>query len=86
MYIMNKENKKFSIVARVRSANHAWRGLGIFDQNHSQHLGAYFLWITCYILRLCFRDFSTEWLFLVFAIGFVLVSEAMNTAFEIDII
>lgn len=27
----------------------------------------------------------TEWLFLIFAIGIVLITEALNTAFEIDI-
>lgn len=28
---------------------------------------------------------NTEWLFLVFAIGLVIIAEAFNTAFEIDI-
>lgn len=37
------------------------------------------------ILGFCFKVSSLEWIALVFAIGLVFVSEAFNTAIEIDI-
>ncbi len=37
------------------------------------------------VLGFYFKVSSSEWMYLIFAIGFVLVSEAFNTAFEIDI-
>lgn len=82
---MNKENKKFSIIARVRSANHAWRGLGIMIKTTHNFWGHIFFGLLASYLGYVLKISSVEWLFLVIAIGFVLVSEAMNTAFEIDI-
>ncbi len=85
IYIMNKEKKRFSIIARVRSANHAWRGLGIVIKTTHNIWGHIFFGLLATYLGYVLEISTTEWLFLVFAIGFVLVTEAMNTAFEIDI-
>ena len=80
-----KENQRFSLVARLRSANHAWRGLGIvFKTTHNLWLQIAFALLAVYagsVLQIS----TTEWLFLVFAIGLVIVTETLNTAFEIDI-
>ncbi len=81
----NKENKRFSLVARIRSANHAWRGLGILlkaTPNIWMHL-FFALAVVALGFILCISQI--EWLFIVLSIGFVLVSETFNTAIEIDI-
>ncbi|MFM7088346.1 MAG: diacylglycerol kinase family protein [Candidatus Paceibacterota bacterium] len=80
-----KENKRFSLVARLRSANHAWRGLGIvFRTTHNLWLQIIFGVLAIYagfVLQISI----TEWLFLVCAIGLVVITETLNTAFEVDI-
>jgi diacylglycerol kinase len=82
---MRKENTKFSIIARIRSANHAWRGLGILIRTTHNLWGHIFFAILAVYLGFMLCISSTEWLFIVFSIGFVIVTEALNTAFEIDI-
>ena len=75
---------RFSIVARLKSFNHAWRGLGIlFKTSHNLWLGsAFYFFAIC--LGFVLKISSIEWLFLVFAIGLVLIAEGFNTAIEID--
>lgn len=79
-----QDQKKFSIIARLRSTNHAWRGIGIlFKTSHNAQLGLALSLLVVYLgFRLCISPF--EWLFLVFAIGLVFVAEALNSAIEID--
>ncbi|MCX6754625.1 MAG: diacylglycerol kinase family protein [Candidatus Nomurabacteria bacterium] len=79
------ERKRFSIVARLKSATHAWRGLGIFIKTtHNSWVQIFFGLIAIYLgYILCIS--SIEWIMVVFSIGLVLVTEALNTAFEIDI-
>lgn len=75
----------FSLVKRAKSFTHAGRGLYIFlKTTHNA-------WIHCAVftgviaLGFFFGITRIEWMFLIFAGGFVLVSEAFNTAIEIDI-
>ena len=80
-----KEKKRFSIVARIKSANHAWRGLGILFRTTHNFLGHIFFGILAVYLGFILNISITEWLFLVFIIGLVIITETLNTAFEIDI-
>lgn len=77
--------EEFSIVKRAQSFTHAGRGILIFfktTHNAWIHLGACILVV---ILGFYFQITVTEWMMLVFASGLVFVSEAFNTAIEIDI-
>lgn len=79
------EKKRFSIIARVRSVNHAMRGVEVLlrtTHNFWAHLffGALAIYIG-FILHIS----HIEWVAIIFAIGLVLIVEALNTAFEIDI-
>jgi diacylglycerol kinase len=79
-----QDKKKFSIIARLKSANHAWRGIGIlFKTSHNAQLGLAISLLVVY-LGFTFCISNIEWLFLVFAIGLVFVAEALNSAIEID--
>jgi len=79
------EKKRFSVVARLRSTNHAFRGLKILlKTTHNFWVHLFFTAMAVYLgFALCIS--STEWAILVFAIGLVLVTETLNTSFEIDI-
>ena len=81
----SREKKRFSMIARIKSTNHAWRGLGIFARTtHSFWVQVFFALIAIY-LGFKFNISYTEWLFLVLVIGIVFVAETINTAIEIDI-
>lgn len=80
-----REQRKFSIVARIKSTTHAWRGLGILFRTTHNFWVQIFLSIVAMFLGFILRISETEWLFIIFSIGLVFVTEAMNTAFEIDI-
>lgn len=79
------EKKRFSIVARLKSANHAWRGIGILIRTTHNFWGQIFFAILAVYLGFMLQISINEWMFLILAIGFVFVTEAVNTAFEIDI-
>jgi len=73
------------LVARIKSANHAWRGLGILFKTTHNLWGHIFFALLAVYLGFMLNISITEWLFIVFAIGLVVITEALNTAFEIDI-
>jgi diacylglycerol kinase (ATP) len=77
--------EEFSFLKRAQSFTHAGRGLLLFvktTHNAWVHLCIFVIALAC---GLFFGITLQEWVFLVFAGGFVLVSEAFNTAIEIDI-
>lgn len=79
------EKKRFSIVARFKSTTHAWRGLSIFIRTtHNSWLHIFFGILAIY-LGFVLHISSIEWVMIIFSIGLVIITEAMNTAFEIDI-
>ena len=82
---IKKNKKRFSIVARIKSTNHAWRGIGIlFKTTHNFWVQIFFALCATYLgIIFCITD--TEWMFIIFSIGLVFISETLNTAFEIDI-
>lgn len=79
------EKQVFSVVRRAKSFGFAINGIRIFlKTTHNAWLHLLVAIIVVY-LGFYFHITLTEWLFLVFAIGFVLVAEAFNTAIEFDI-
>ena len=79
------EKKRFSLIARARSFKYATRGIRIiFKTQHN-------FWIqivaaaTVVVLGLWLNISTTEWSVLILAMAAVLMTEAINTAFEIDI-
>jgi diacylglycerol kinase len=83
--LKEKEKKEFSIIARIKSANHAWRGLYIFFVvRHDSWVHLFFALLAVY-LGFVLNISSTEWLILVLTLGIVIAAEAFNTAIEIDI-
>jgi len=79
------EKKRFSLIARLKSMPHAMRGLSIFLRTtHNMWIHIFFAIIAIFLgFILCLS--STEWVLILLAIGLVMVSEAFNTAIEIDI-
>lgn len=77
--------EEFSILKRGKSFAYAGRGIWVFlktTHNAWIHVGAL---LTVIVLGFFVHITRTEWILLTFAGGFVLVSEAFNTALEIDI-
>src|ERR1035437_12810 len=77
--------KNFSLAARAKSFTHAGRGIWIFitsTHNAWIHVVATVL---CVVLGFYFHLSRLEWIALVFAFALVFISEAFNTAIEIDI-
>ncbi|MDO8442695.1 MAG: diacylglycerol kinase family protein [bacterium] len=76
--------KEFSLIKRAKSFAHAGRGLLVFiksTHNAWIHVTVFALVI---LLGFYFKITYIEWAMLVFAGGLVFVSEAFNTAIEID--
>ncbi|QQR82812.1 diacylglycerol kinase family protein [Candidatus Campbellbacteria bacterium] len=78
------EKKEFSIIKRAKSFTHAGRGVWFFlKTTHNA-----WIHVALFVLAICLGVYCgisrIEWILLVFAGGFVLVSEAFNTAIEID--
>lgn len=77
--------KEFSIVKRAKSFTHAGRGIKVFlksTHNAWIHISVLILVV---IAGFYFDITNVEWMMIVFAAGFVMASEAFNTAIEIDI-
>lgn len=75
---------EFSLLKRAKSFAHAGRGILVLFKTTPN------VWIhtvavaVVVALGFYFHITTTEWIVLVFVCGFVLVSEAFNTAIEID--
>lgn len=80
-----KETKAWREVEKKGTWANAFRGLYVFwktTRSLRTHLIATILVI---IFGFYFGVSISEWIVLIFAIGFVLITEALNTAIEIDI-
>jgi len=78
------EEKKFSLIARLRSFNHAFRGVAIvFKTQHNAwiQLGVA---VVVVIMGVFFKISYIEWALVVTSMFAVLSAEAFNTALEID--
>lgn len=80
-----KEKKRFSILARISSANNAVRGISILWKTVHNLWGHTFFALLAIYLGFILNISRVEWVLIVIVIGFVIVTEAINTAFEIDI-
>jgi len=78
------EKKRFSVVARVRSSNNAMRGLEVVLKTTHNFWGHLFGAGLVVYLGVLLKISQTEWMILVLVIGFILVTETLNTAMEID--
>jgi diacylglycerol kinase len=79
------QKKDFSISARIKSTTHAWRGILIFLRTcHNAWVHIFFGLLAVY-LGLILHISNIEWVLIIFVIGLVLITEVINTAFEIDI-
>ncbi len=75
--------QKFSVRKRFASFRYAWKGLRhalLHEHNFRIHLLAAVLVV---IAGFYFQITKMEWIALIFAIGFVLVTELLNTAIEL---
>lgn len=79
------ESKRFSLVKRAESFAHAGRGIAIFFKSTHNVWIHMFVLVCTILIGVLLHIERTEWMMLVFAGGFVIVSEAFNTAIEIDI-
>jgi diacylglycerol kinase len=80
-----KEKKRFSIVDRIKSSTHAWRGIVILFKSSHNAVGHIFFGLLAIYLGFILHISSTEWILLILTIGLVIIAEAINTAIEIDI-
>ncbi len=76
---------EFSLVRRAQSFAHAGRGIWVFFKTTPNAWIHVSILLGAVALGVYFSITATEWMFLIFAGGFVLVAEAFNTAIEIDI-
>ncbi|MEK9181802.1 MAG: diacylglycerol kinase family protein [Patescibacteria group bacterium] len=80
-----KEKKAWREVKYKERFQNAFRGLHVFRAT-TRHIVIHKLAIIAVIILGFYFDIThLEWIALVFAIGFVMVSEIFNTAIEIDI-
>ncbi len=79
------EKKRFSIVARAESFTHAFRGICVLVKSTHNFWVHIFFSIIVIILGYILKISPIEWVLITLSIGFVMVSEAFNTAIEIDI-
>lgn len=79
------EKQVFSIVKRAKSFSYAINGIRLFIKTTHNAWIQITLAIIAIILGFYFKINSIEWLFIIFSIGTVLTTEALNTAFEFDI-
>ncbi len=78
------EKRKFSLIARIRSTDNAWRGLWfMFKTTHNAWLEIFFGVLAIY-LGIIFNLTSVEWAIIAMSIGLVIITETINTAIEVD--
>lgn len=80
----NEIIKKFSLIERVRSFTNALRGIYIFiGSTHNAWVHS-FVFLVVVSMGIFFRITTTEWFVILIVSGMVFISEAFNTAIEID--
>ncbi|MFZ1019544.1 MAG: diacylglycerol kinase family protein [Minisyncoccia bacterium] len=80
-----KEKKAWREVKYSQKFLNAFRGLRVFWQTTKNLYVHTVIALLVIIFGFYFQISSFEWIALIFAIGFVIVAEAFNTAIEIDI-
>ena len=77
-------SKKFSFIKRAESFTHAGRGIYVFIKSTHNAWIHIFAFILVIIAGMYFCITKTEWMMIFIVSGIVFVSEAFNTAIEID--
>lgn len=77
--------REFSLMRSARSFVHATRGLCMFFKTTHNAWIQLTVFVLAIALGLLLDINRWEWIILIFVAGFVFVSEAFNTAIEIDI-
>ena len=80
-----KEKKAWKEVKASKRFLNAFRGLYVFVATERHFSVIVFTVFMIIVMGFYFNISEFEWLSLVFAIGFVIVSEILNSAIEIDI-
>lgn len=81
----DKEEKAWREVKKSERFKNAFRGLRVLSAT-TRHLWVHvFFTVLAVVFGFCFNISSFEWIVIIFSIGFVFVTEAVNTAIEIDI-
>ncbi len=75
------KNSDPSMSSRIKSFRYAWNGIKVLylEPNFKLHLLA-ILGVSS--LGFYFQISQIEWLFIIFAIGFVIITETLNTSIE----
>jgi diacylglycerol kinase len=76
------EPKKFSLSDRLKSFNYAFNGLKILIQEEHNARIHFFVAFIVIIGGFIYSISSMEWIIVIFAIGFVIAFELINTAIE----
>ena len=80
-----KEKKAWREVKYSEKFRNAFRGLRVVSQT-TRHLSVHIVAaLVVVIFGFYFQVSGLEWIALIFAVGFVFVTETLNTAIEIDI-
>lgn len=75
-------NSKFSLSERLKSFKYAFNGFKVLlKKEHNARLHLFFT-ILVIVLGFIFNISILEWLFILFAIGFVFTTEILNTCIE----
>ena len=82
---MINQEKRFTVIARAKSFSHAFRGIYIIIKSTPNFWIHMIASIFVVFLSFFFKISATEWCLAILAIGIVFISEAFNTAIEIDI-
>lgn len=77
--------EEFSVIKRAKSFTHAGRGVWVFIKTTHNAWIHLVLFAVVVLLGFYFSVTKIEWTMLVLVGGFVLVTEAFNTALEIDV-
>ncbi len=79
---MTKSNQSFSILNRIKSFKYAFAGLKtLLKEEHNSRI--HLLATVCVISAgFFFKTSPDEWIYIIIAIGFVVVSEIFNSAIE----
>lgn len=78
-----KEKKAFSLVSRIASFRHAFRGIGIFVENTHNSWVEIAGGLVALLLGIYFRIGAGESTALILSFGMLLMAEAFNTAIEV---
>jgi len=79
------DKRRFSIIGRIKSTTHAFRGLTLFLKTTHNAWVHFFFAILAIYLGVLLHISNIEWILIIIVIGIVILFEMINTAIEIDI-